>query len=106
VGPRQDYLYELKRTANGNVYIRCAGAPGNNYVVIATYPSHGALAAVEKQAGGRGVRVPGTALALLDRKTHKSVHLAFSKVSYHVEVFDSSPGRALALATSGQVRPA
>jgi hypothetical protein len=58
------------------------------------------------QAGGQGVQVPGGGLALLDQKTHKSVHLAFPKVSHQVEVFDSSAARALALATPGQVRPA
>jgi hypothetical protein len=41
----------------------------------------------------------------LDQKTHKSVHLAsFPMVICQVEVFDSWPARALALATSGQAR--
>jgi hypothetical protein len=111
-GPRPHYLYELKRTGNGYVYIRYlppgveAGAPGNNYLVIATYPYRGAFAALEKLAGAQGIQVPGGGLALVDQKTHKSVHLAFPRVSYQVEVFASSPEKALALATSGQVRPA
>jgi hypothetical protein len=106
-GPRKNFLYELKRTADGNVYIRYlppgvdACAPGNNYLVIATYPANGALAVLEKQAAGRGVPVPGGGLALVDQKTHKSVHVAFPKVGYQVEVFDLSAARALALATSG-----
>ena len=111
-GPRKDYLYELKRTDNGNVYIRYlppgvdAGAPGNNYLVVVTYPAPGAFAALEKEAGGRGVRVAGGGLALVDQKTHKSVHVAFPNVSYEAEVFDPSPAQALALVRSGQVRPA
>jgi hypothetical protein len=111
-GPRKHYLYELRRASNGDVFIRYlppgvdAGAPGNNYLVIATYVLDGALAALAKEAAGQGVRVSGGGLALLDQKTHKSVHLAYPKVNYQVEVFDPSPARALALVTSGQVRPA
>jgi hypothetical protein len=74
--------------------------------VIATYPFRVALAALEKQAGGQGMQVPGGGLALVDEKAHKSVHLAFPKVSCQVEVFDSPAARVLALATSGQVQPA
>jgi hypothetical protein len=61
---------------------------------------------LEKVEGGRGIQVPGGGLALVDEKYPKSVHLAFPNVNYQVEVFDPSPKRALAVATSGQVRPA
>ena len=111
-GPRTGYLYELSRTDNGNVYIRYlppgvkAGAKGAKYLIVATYPFSDALAALEKVEGGRGIQVPGGGLALVDEKYPKSVHLAFPNVNFQVEVFDPSPKRALAVATSGQVRPA
>jgi len=111
-GPRTGYLYELRRTDNGNVYIRYlppgveAGATGAKYLIVATYPFSDAFAALERVAGGRGIQVPGGGLALVDAKYPKSVHLAFPKVNYQVEVFDPSPQRALAVASSGQVRPA
>jgi hypothetical protein len=111
-GPQPNYLYELKRTPEGNVYIRYlppgvdAGAPGNKYLVVATYPFRGAYAALKDVATGDGIQVPGGGLAVVDKKTSKSVHLAFPKIDYQVEVFDPSPARALAVATSGQVRPA
>jgi hypothetical protein len=111
-GPRKHYLYELKRTANRNVYIRYlppgvnAGAPGHRYTIIATYPVVNALAALKKVAGRRGIDLPGGGIALVVEKQPTLVHLAFPKVDYQVEVYDPSPARALALATSGQVRPA
>jgi hypothetical protein len=111
-GPRPHYLYELKRTVEGNVYIRYlppgvdAGASGNNYLTIATFPVSGALDALKKEADGRGVPVPQGGLALVDEKAPRSVRLAFPKVGYQVEVYDPSPAQALAVATSGQVRPA
>ena len=110
-GPRAGYFYELSRTSNGNVYIRYlprgvkAGANGGKYLVIATYRFPAALAALKKVDDGRGIQLPGGGLALVDGKTSKSVHLAFPKVNYQVEVYDPSPARALETASSGQVRP-
>jgi hypothetical protein len=111
-GPRKHYFYELKRTANRNVYIRYlppgvnAGAPGHRYTIIATYPFPNGLAALKRVAGGRGIDLPGGGIALVDEKHPTLVHLAFPKVDYQVEVYDPSPARALALVTSGRVRPA
>jgi hypothetical protein len=111
-GPKEHYLYELKRTADGSVYIRYlppgvnAGAPGNNYLIIATHPFKGALDALEKVANGRGISVPDGGLALVDGRTAKSVLVVFPKVDYQIEVFDPSPKKALEIATSGQLRSA
>jgi hypothetical protein len=109
-GPRKGYLYELTRTANRNVYVRYlppgvnAGDKRTNYLIVATYPFPGAFEALQKVAGSGGVQIPGGGLALVDQKDPKSVHVAFPNVDYQVEVFDPSPARALAVATSGQVR--
>jgi hypothetical protein len=110
-GPRKNFLYELTRASNGNVYIRYlppgagAGAPGSNYLRIATYPVHKALEALKTAAGGRGIGVPGGGLALVDSKSPKSVHLAFPNVEFQAEVFAASPKQALDIATSGEIRP-
>src|SRR5207253_8975722 len=51
-GPQHGYLYELKRTSDGNVYVRylppgvAVGAPGAAYLTVATYPFPGALQAL------------------------------------------------------------
>jgi hypothetical protein len=111
-GPREHYLYELKRTPDKKVYIRYlppgvdAGVASSKYLIIATYPFVGALDALKSLAGGQGVKLPGGGLALVDEKHPTSVHLAFPNVDYQVEVYDPSPARALAVASSGQVQPA
>jgi len=111
-GPRNNYLYELRRTSDGTVYVRYlppgvdVGAKGAKYLVIATYPFKHAYEALQNVAGGRGVRVPGGGLALVDAKDPKSVHLAFPGVDFQAEVFDPSPKRALEIASSGQVHSA
>jgi hypothetical protein len=110
-GPQPNFLYELRRTPDAKVYIRylppsvAAGASGD-YLTVGTFPHRGAFAALEHMARGHGIRLPGGGLALVDAKTPKSVHIAFPNVGYDVEVSDSSPARALAVATSGEVRPA
>jgi hypothetical protein len=110
-GPRRHYLYELERKSNRNVYIRYlppgvdAGA-GGQYTTIATYPFAGAFGALERVAAGRGIQIPGGGLAVVDETHSTSVHLAFPNVDYQVEVYDPSPARARAVATSGRVRPA
>jgi hypothetical protein len=110
-GPRAHYLYELKRTADAKVYIRYlppgvnVGASGN-FLTIGTFPHAGAFAALEHTAQGHGIPVQGGGLALVDSNKPNSVHVAFPKVAYDVEVTDSSPARALAVVKSGEVGPA
>jgi hypothetical protein len=110
-GPRKGYLYELRRAADGSVYIRYlppgvkAGASGAAYLTIATYPFAGAFNALKNVTDARHVSIPGGGIALIGSKYKKSIHLAFPNVDYQVEVFHPSPGRALEVASSGQVRP-
>jgi dipeptidyl aminopeptidase/acylaminoacyl peptidase len=110
-GPREGYLYELSRTDTGAVYIRYlppgvnAGAKGAKYLIVATYPFGNALDALKNVTKGKGIELPGGGLALVDRSYPKSVHVAFPRVDYQVEVFDPSPARALEVATSGEVQP-
>jgi hypothetical protein len=109
-GPKKGYFYELRRTKKDDIYIRYlppgvnAGAKGAKYLVVASYPFPGALDALEKVAHGKGIRLRGGGLALVDQSYPKSVHLAFPNVDYQVEVYDPSPARALAVASPGEVR--
>jgi hypothetical protein len=110
-GAKAGFLYELRRSSNGNVYIRylprnvAAGAPAPSYLTVATYPFNGAYAALQKVANGKGVAIPGGGIAVVDTKDPKSIHLAYPNTNYQVEVYDPSPAKALAVASSGTVRP-
>ena len=110
-GPKQGYLYELTRTTTGRIYIRYlptgvkAGAPGANYLIVATYPYPSALNALKAVAHGKQVTIPGGGLAVVDPTYPKSVHLAFPGVAYQVEVYDPSPAVSRAVAVSGHVLP-
>ena len=110
-GTKSGDLYELRRTSNGNVYVRYlprnvkAGSPAASYLTVATYPFTGAYAALQKVAGSNGVAIPGGGIAVVDKKDPKSVHVAYPNVNYQVEVYDPSPATALSVASSGNVRP-
>lgn len=66
-GPRSHYLYELHRTPDGNVYIRYlppgvdAGAQGNGYLTVATYPFKDAFAALRNVKSGEHISIPAGA---------------------------------------------
>jgi hypothetical protein len=110
-GPTKGYSYELRRTDNGNVYVRYlppgvkAGASGADYLIVATYPFRGAFEAIQKVGGGRKIQLPGGGIGQIASSYPNSVHLAFPKVDYQVEVFDPSAQRALEVATTGQIKP-
>jgi hypothetical protein len=109
-GPKKGYLYELTRTANGNVFVRYL-PPGARvgtrkpYLTIATYPYPHALRALKNVANGRKHALPGGGIALFNEKSPTSVHLAYPGVNYQAEVYDPSPARSLQVALSGHVRP-
>jgi hypothetical protein len=110
-GTKHGYVYELTKTASGNVFVRYlppgarVGAKGANFLIIATYPFTNALRALENVANGRGISLPGGGIAVVDKKYPKSIHLAYANVNYQVEVYDPSPARSLQVARSGAVRP-
>jgi hypothetical protein len=110
-GPRPGATYEFTETSAGNLYVRYlpkgvrVGDKRAAFRVIATYPYPGALAALAALAGTKGERLAGGGLAVPSTDYAKSVHVAYPGVPYEIEVFDPVPGRALAIARSGQVRP-
>ena len=110
-GPRQHYLYELHRTTDGNVYIRYlppgvdAGATGGDYLTVATYPFDGAFDALENVKEGQHIAIPNGGTAVIAPNYKKSIHLAFPKVNYQVEVYEPSASQVLELVRSGRIRP-
>lgn len=109
-GPKEGVLYELKRNADGAVFIRYlpedldAGAPDGPYLVVATYPYENAYSALQNTQGDR-FELPRGGLAVMDTRTPSSIHVAFPNSNYQAEVYVPSPERALVVARSGDVRP-
>jgi hypothetical protein len=110
-GPKVGYTYELTRTAQGNVFVRYlppgtkAGAPGANYLIIATYSFPNAFSGLQAVSNGSETEIPGGGIAVVDQKYPKSVHVAFEGVDYQIEVYDPSPSQARRVATSGDIQP-
>jgi hypothetical protein len=107
-GPRPGNTYELMQTSNGNVFIRYlppgvkVGAPAG-YLTVATYPFPNALEAIQRTARGNKtgtIRLTGGGLAVVDGQYPKSIHLAYPRSDFQVEVFDPSPARVRQIVSS------
>jgi len=100
---------EFQKVSNGSVYVRylpqgvTAGDPRGKWLVIATYPFANGYQALKKVGQGKTVAIPGGGIALVDSAHPQSVHFAFPGVDLQGEVYDPSPAKALAVATSGKV---
>jgi hypothetical protein len=106
VGPREGFTYELTRSSSGAIFIRYL-PPGVDvgttkpYLTVATYPFTGAfpaLQAVAKQSGSTPVKLPHAGLAVLSSTYPASVHVAYPRVDYQVEVFTPTPGLGVTVA--------
>jgi hypothetical protein len=113
-GARPGFDYEATRTDNGSVYVRYlprsteVGDPRPNFLTVATYPQRDGFLAVGQSAKDRGTvkrELPGGGLAVYDRRRPTSVFFSYPRARYQVEVYDPTPGRALALVTSDEVVP-
>ncbi len=110
-GPQKGYRYEFRRTTSGDSYVRYlprgvkAGVAGAGYLTVATYPYPAALHALEAVAHGKSIRLPGGGIAVVDSSHPQSVHLAFPRVPFEIEVYDPRPAVSRAVAVSGRVRP-
>jgi hypothetical protein len=106
VGPRGGFTYELTRSSNGAIFIRYLPpgadlATNTPYLTVATYPFAGALAALQavaKRSGSTPVKLSNGGLAVLSSTNPTSVHVAYPRVDYQVEVYDPAPRRAIAAA--------
>ena len=109
-GPRRGSLYELTRTADNRSIVRyvppgvVAGSSAGQYLSVATYPFIGAFNALQSVADGGGFMLPHGGLAVVNSRFPNAVHVAFPLVEYQVEVYDPSPARARAIASSGKVQ--
>jgi hypothetical protein len=110
-GSKRGYRYEVTQRRDGTIYVRYlprrvrVGDPRGAFLIIVTYPYANALLAIKRVENGKGIRVPGGGLALVHEGYTKSVHLAYPRVNYQIEVYDPSPRVARRVAISGQVRP-
>lgn len=110
-GAKKGQSYEVTRTTTGRVFVRylpagvAAGAPGANYLIIATYPYQNAFSALQAVSKTGQVKLPGGGIAVVDSQYTKSVHLAYPGVQFEIEVYDPSPAVARRVAVSGAVRP-
>jgi hypothetical protein len=113
IGPVVGYRYELTRTTANSVFVRylppgvTAGANQGEYLVIATYPSVGALGAVKAADGGHPLTVAGGkgGIAAVERGKPTNVRVAFPHVDSQIEVYAPSADEARAVATSARLTP-
>src|SRR5262245_14675298 len=112
LGPKKNTTYEVTQAVNGKVYVRYLPAgidvgSSKPYLTVATYPFPGTFAVLRKMAKVKGAvtaRVPGGGVAVLDLGYPQSVHIAYPRVDYQVEVYDPTPARAMQLVSSGQLK--
>jgi hypothetical protein len=108
---KSGYTYEVTRTTDGKIYVRYlppgvkVGAKGSSYLIVATYPYRHAYRALKAVQDGRGHRIRGGGLAVVQAGYPQSVQLSFPNKNYQVEVYDPSPKTSLSVALSGLVRP-
>ena len=110
-GPIAGQTVEFTKTTTGRVYVRYlpagveAGDKRADFLIVATYPFPDAYGALEKVGKGAAVKIPGGGIAVVAEGHPQSVHFAFPKVGYQGEIYDPSPEKALAVATSGTIQP-
>ncbi len=113
VGPMRGYKYELTRTTTDEVYVRYlpsrvrVGSHQGRYLVVATYPFTGALAAVKAVDNGKPLEVAGHkgAIAAVEAGKPTNVRVAFPHVRFQIEIYDPSPKKARTWATSAALVP-
>jgi hypothetical protein len=110
-GPAKGDKYELTRTRLGRLFLRYlpqdvpVGTRGGNFLVVATSPQSGAFEVLTHQAGGGIFSGPGGSVIDANTNDPNSVLLAFPHVDEQIEIYDLRPGKALAIARSGDIRP-
>ncbi len=111
LGPKAGHTYELTQLSNGTIYVRYLPAgtkvgTDEPYLTVVTYPFPGAYPAIKGEAARKGavsVDVARGGLAVLDARYPESVHLAYPRVNYQVEVYDPTPARAMSLVSAGEL---
>ncbi len=111
-GERAGFSYELTETPQGK-FVRYlpqgvdAGDPRPNFLTVATYDlpnGYARVQAASRRPGARRRRIAGGGLVLVNSRRPSSVYVAYPRGRYQIEVYDPTPGRALALAASGEIQ--
>lgn len=112
IGPKPGYRYEFFRSTKGYLYVRYlpkgvgVGKRQGHLVIVATYPWARPYAALKKVSHGRITKGPHGSIIIPARPGDaKSVLVAWPRGRYEVEVYSPKPGRAAALAASGNLNP-
>jgi hypothetical protein len=112
-GRQTGTTYELSELSGDGIFVRYlpagvkAGDP-RPFPTVATYPVHGAYAAVKKLAlrpGATSIKVSNGGIAVIDPAHPGSVYLAYPRADVEVEVFDPAAGRAHRLVAGGAIVP-
>jgi hypothetical protein len=110
-GPEPQTTYERRESSTGQIFVRylpkgvAVGAVGQ-YLTVATYPLPGAYSAtlsLAQQKGADVIKLESGGIAVVDSNDPSSVHLAFPKVNFQVEVFDPKPGVARQIVTQSRI---
>jgi hypothetical protein len=112
-GKQGSTQFDLTRNGTDRLYIRYlppngAPTPATGVLTVGTYRlpnAYNALLRAAKAPGAKTYKLPKHGRALVDAGNPTDVHLAYRSQPFQVEVFDPTPGRALKLVRSGQVRP-
>jgi hypothetical protein len=110
-GPESRMTYERRVSSTGQIYVRylpkgVAAGAARPYLTVATYPFKGAYSAVLRLAQKKGadvIRLKNDGVAVVDQQDPRSIHLAFPKLNYQVEVFDPSSGVARRIVAANRI---
>jgi hypothetical protein len=112
-GPRPGTRLEYTQKTDGTTYVRyltgsaAAGAPGANYVVIATYPQPNALTRVKRTAEQRHYSIanlPGGAIAVTKPGRPENMYVVYPGRAYQIEVYSPRPAETRAIVFGGAVQ--
>jgi hypothetical protein len=113
-GERPGTLLLYERTEDGLVYVRYltseaeAYDPSTSFLTVGTYRVDDAVKRLEEVAGGQNtVRndLPGGGLVVINTEQPTSAYVAYPDTEEQVEVYAPDPGRAIRVATSGEIVP-
>jgi hypothetical protein len=113
-GPRRGTKLEYTQKTDGTTYVRYltgsakAGAPGANYVVIATYAQPDAYDAVKRSAEQEHLfiaQLSGGALAVTRPNRPQNIYVVHRDRPYQVEVYTPKPRETRRLVFGGTIQP-
>ena len=113
-GDDADNTYVLQTFTDGRVWVRYVpkggdpNASGAVYRLMGSYPIKNAFSVTKAASSGDGsvlVTNADGSIVLYNKSKMTNAYIAFPKVDVQIEIFDPTPGKALALATSGAIVP-